>query len=104
MKNKDNYTTKVIFRKYRDGDVIALFVQEAADMSPYHCSSYMAIGQHGAADPMLVIGQTKLAKANEYASLKKELAGLGYDLQVIQKHRYSFIQDRRNSITNYLTK
>ena len=47
---QDQHKTKVIFRKLKDGDIIALFPELPGDMNPYHtCESYMHVGQHGAA-------------------------------------------------------
>lgn len=84
MNNKDTYKTKVIFRKWKDGQIIAIFPEELGDYSPYTCSSYMSIGQHSACDP-LIIQTTKSAKKNEYQDLFDELTKIGYDLQVIKR-------------------
>jgi hypothetical protein len=77
--------TKVIFRKYKDGDIIALFPEEPFSVHSY-CSSYMHVGQHGAADVVYVMMDTKPAKPEEYAELKRELECLGYEnLKVIHR-------------------
>lgn len=73
--------TKVIFRKFKEGDIIALFPEEEADPNHAHCSSYMHVGQHGAAGYRLV-RDTKLATPEEYADLKAELESIGYDLDI----------------------
>jgi hypothetical protein len=91
-------STKVIFRKYKDGDVIALMPETCGNMSAYTCGSYMHIGQHGAADPHVVIAQTKLAKPSEFRELASELRKLGYRLQVIKRYRYSFLETRRRAL------
>ena len=77
--------TKVIFRKYPDGDIIALFPQIAADNRGFHCQSYMHIGQHGAAEPSCVIRQTKPATPNEYHQLSLELVRIGYHLKITRR-------------------
>jgi hypothetical protein len=75
----------VIFRRFRDGDVIALFPSIAAEcLNAWPCLSYMHIGQHGAADPRLV-SDTRPAKPREYAELKAELERIGYRLTVRQR-------------------
>ena len=87
--------TKVIFRKYKDGDILALFPQVPADDLGVLCSSYQHIGQHGGADYTLCISKTKPATPEEYAKLKAELENSGYCLIVRQKATY---QDHRNRI------
>lgn len=77
-------STKVIFRKFKNGEVIALFPEEIADNNPFNCLSYMHIGQHGAASQDIVY-DTKPCKENEYSELKKELEGIGYEFEVITK-------------------
>jgi hypothetical protein len=80
--------TKVIFRKWpkkEGGGVIALFPAEASTVGdPYSCSSYMHVGQHGAASVHLTY-YTKPAKPEEYRDLYRELRGLGYRLKVVKK-------------------
>lgn len=77
--------TKVIFRKFKNGEVIALFPQEPATIGGWECMSYMHVGQHGSADPNIVHG-TKPAMPYEYADLYNELKSIGYnDLEVCKR-------------------
>ena len=77
--------TKVIFRKFKNGEVIALFPQEPATRDGWECMSYMHVGQHGSADPF-VVNHTKPAMPWEYSELYKELKSIGYnDLAVCKK-------------------
>jgi len=92
-----NDITKVIFRKFSNGDVIAIFPQIAGDSNRYHCSSYTQ-GQHSACDPLNIIRQTKRATRSEYEPLERELTSIGYSLEIIERNRHSFINDRRNQI------
>lgn len=78
----DKEKTKVVFRVWPDGDVIALFPQIPADLHGYMCQSYMHVGQHGAADTDISAGQTRLATPKEFIKLKRELRQRGYNLQV----------------------
>lgn len=71
--------TRVVFRIYKDGDVIALF-PDLADTSGVAC--YQHVGQHGAADYDIVIGQTKPATVDEYTPLATELKQIGYQLRI----------------------
>ena len=79
---KDKEKTKVVFRKFKDGDIIALFPEiEGGVNQKGECMSYMHIGQHSGASYALVY-DTKLAKPEEYADLFAELEGIGYNLDV----------------------
>ena len=99
-KTKDE---KVIFRKYPDGDIIALFPEIAAKNDRgYTCQSYMRVGQHGAADPLTVVPQTKIANQEEYQPLFDELTNMvGYDLKVIKRFRYSHLEERQRQIKEW---
>ncbi len=86
---------KVIYRKYRDGEVIALFPQIAADVHGYMCQSYLHVGQHGAAVPSIVCKQTKLATPSEYATLHAELEQRGYNPKPAKKFSYKDFKIRK---------
>ena len=76
----------VVFRRFPDGDIIALFPYLAAEgLDPWPCQSYMHVGQHGAADPRIV-HDTRPARPHEYAALRAELEQIGYRLCV--RHRF----------------
>lgn len=79
--------TDVIFRKWRNANVIALFPGVAYDRHGVYCSSYEHVGQHGAASMDLAGPYQGLdaAKPHEYAELKRELEGLGYVLKVVKR-------------------
>jgi len=79
-------TTLVVFRKWRDnGDVIALFPEEASDVNGWYCDAYEHVGQHGGADYHGVITHTTPASEAEIADLAKELTRIGYNLKPIQR-------------------
>ena len=80
---KDTEQTEVIFRKYGDGEIIALFPY-LPEFRYTSCMSYMHIGQHGTAH-LDLIDRTKLASPDEYQELLKELEGIGYNLKVVKK-------------------
>ena len=81
---KDQHQTRVVFRKW-DGDIIALFPDEAYNTDPRLCTSYLHVGQHGSADPKHIVASSKLATPEEYADLKKELESIGYNLLVLKR-------------------
>ena len=79
---QDTYKTKVVFRKFPDGDIIAMFYEERwSKYNSWLISSYMSVGQHGEASIDLVY-DTKLATPEEYADLKEELESIGYNLDI----------------------
>jgi hypothetical protein len=99
---QDMEETPVVFRKYGarcGGAVIALFPCEPWN-TPVTCSCYVHVGQHGEADPWLVVRQTRAAKPEEYASLKRELesAPYGYRLKVYKRMRREFYDRRREAL------
>jgi len=91
--------TKVIFRKFNSGALIALFPEQLGTRQWNTCESYMHIGQHGSALIELVM-ITKLASPPEYSELKRELETLGYNLEVVQKFTNKHLQFRLNQIKN----
>lgn len=83
---KDKEITEVIFRKFRNGDVIAMFPALASSChnQAINCLSYMHVGQHSEASLWLVY-DTRPAKEDEYASLYSELESIGYRLKVVKR-------------------
>lgn len=77
---------RVVFRKWKNGDIIALFPDEPWSHSGYMTTSYMHLGQHGAADYAGVIAETSPAQENEYRDLLDELKTIGYiNLHIVQR-------------------
>jgi hypothetical protein len=91
----------VIFRKFKEGDIIALFPSLPADLNYYHCTSYMHIGQHSSAS-IDIIGDTKPVTEQEYKPLYDELVNIvEYDnLKVYRKKQNWMDQERINYIKN----
>jgi len=75
--------TKVVFRKFKDGEIIALFPYEF--WQDFFVSSYMHVGQHSGAEYTGIIRTTKPANEQEYKPLFDELVNIGYDLQIIKR-------------------
>jgi uncharacterized protein (DUF697 family) len=75
--NEGDDTVKVVFRKFDNGDVIALFPEE--DQGRGLIGSYMEIGQHGDASKSLITDLEPASK-EEYAKLAAELKRIGYDI------------------------
>jgi len=85
---KNQMQTKVVFRKWSDGSVLALFPEDQADYWG-NCGSYEHVGQHGAADYTGCIAKTKAASAEEYKDLKAELESAPFSYQLAVIKRYS---------------
>jgi len=81
---KDTFKTDVIFRKEKDGEILALFPYSLWNFAG-DVVCYAHLGQHGAADYNGCIRKSKPAKPEEYKDLLNELQGLGYNLRVIKK-------------------
>ena len=76
--------TRVVFRKWRNGDVIALF-PDWFDDNRGLVQSYEHVGQHGMADYIHIIKTTQQATQAEYADLETELTEIGYDLKITRR-------------------
>ena len=87
---KDNFKTTVIFRKdksnkYAD-NITAVFPYLVQGGSVPLMECYAHVGQHGSCSYDWYLQDTKPAKPDEYASLKRELEdNYGYDLDIKQK-------------------
>lgn len=68
--------TRILFRVFPEGDVIALF-PEQVEYNPSFVNSYQHMGQHSAAHVDL-IRELRCAKPSEYKPLLSELRQIGY--------------------------
>ena len=82
--------TKVVFRKFKDGDIIALFPEQSYRHN-YTTGSYMHIGQHGDCDYHNIISMTRPATPEEYKDLYQELEILGYNMLTRQRAIITYI-------------
>ena len=84
--------TRMVFRRYPDGQVIALFPDIPWSGRRGKITSYMHVGQHGAADYAGVIAVTRPACEKEYRNPLSELRAIGYDdLYIVRRARPKFI-------------
>jgi hypothetical protein len=97
----DEQVTKVVFRKFQ-GEVVALFPEEAATLNPILCTCYAHMGQHSAADYYGVLTSSKPATDAEAADLKAELESLGYNFKVYRRSPSDAYQKRKDQIKKYL--
>lgn len=82
--DKDAEKTRVIFRKFKDGDILALFPE--IDEGGACVESYQHVGQHSGADYNGCMRVTVPATPEEYKDLVVELECIGYNL-LIRKRR-----------------
>lgn len=95
--------TKVLFRKSKDGEVIAVFPETPATMDPRECVLYSRAGQHGACK-IAYARIARPAKAKEAEALKRELERLGYTLRVISRFHPAHEARRRANLSAMLRK
>ena len=69
--------TRVVFRRFKEGEIIALFPYMPWNAHGNAVTSYMHTGQHAAADYAGVIAVTRPATAEEYRELLAELTSSG---------------------------
>lgn len=80
---KSEEPVRVMYRRFPEGDVIALFPDTDADGNLMHCMSYQHIGQHGAAHKDLIKQLPPATLAEEdVTALHAELLARGYFLEV----------------------
>lgn len=78
--------TRVVFRRYFDEQIIALFPDVPWSGRRDEITSYMHLGQHGAANYRHVVATTKPATKKESAGLLNELRQVGYNnIRVIRR-------------------
>lgn len=101
--------TITVFRKFKGGDILALFPFE--DWGNGFCASYMHVGQHGPADYLAMIQNSKPAKPEEYNDLLQELTSMGYDCDIRQRkplrnqnETHTNWDDFTKAVTSMLTK
>lgn len=75
---------KVIFRKTKDGEIIAFFPEASANFG--NILSYMNVGQHGEASHDFYM-TTKKATEAEYKTLLKELQSIYNDYILVVKQK-----------------
>jgi hypothetical protein len=82
---QDEKKTVVVFRKFKDGDIIAIFPEINWNFEHSTCSSYMQYGEHGACS-YDIVNVTKLATPDEYKHLEAILETIcGYNLAIKKK-------------------
>ena len=81
----DNEATRTIFRKFPDGEVIALFPDIIAGMNG-EILDYVHLGQHGQADYDYVMSITLPATPKEFKPLLDELTNqVGYHCFIVNR-------------------
>lgn len=83
--------TRVVFRRFKEGETIALFPIYAGERA-WKCRHILyAHGQHAAADYAGVIAVTRPATGEECQELLAELTSVGYDnLHILRRAKPKF--------------
>ena len=100
---QDEFKTKVIFRKFKEGDIIAMFPEVVANMNKAVCESYKHVGQHGACS-IFISSFTKQATPEEYNDLKCELESIGYNLDIKKRYNQKYRDVLYKQIDEYYKK
>ena len=103
MTTENNDVTPVIFRRWPDGSIIALFPTIPDDYAGRFCSSYARIGSHSGADYQGVISRTTPTSAKEHEALKQELEGYPYEyrLRVYQRRTSEHLDALNAELARY---
>ena len=96
--DKDETETPMIFRRFKDGDIIAIMPTLPGTGDPFTCLSYQHVGQHGSCNPSHVVRMTAVARAHEYAELKAELTRIGYKVRAIQRASWRHYNARKDAL------
>lgn len=81
--NTNNQITPVIFRKEKDGEILAVFPY--LSYRNYTIDCYAHLGQHQTCTWPYVQYRTKKANPEEYKHLYNELVSIGYQLRILHK-------------------
>lgn len=87
----------VVFRKWKNGAVVALFPELPADIHGRYCDAYEHVGQHGGADYFGVVQQTKPCSVSDAADLAAELETIGYELKPVRRVSHVHHERRRRT-------
>ena len=109
MKQQAKEKMIVIFRKFKDGDVIAFFPTETGSNDLWTCESYMHVGQHSSASTDLITSLEKCTHLEQY-DLFQELNGIYgtaqtegdtvYQLIIKERNHSSYFEKRRQKLIN----
>lgn len=83
----DRGYVRVIFRMFQ-GEVIALFPDLPGDTNPAHCTCFVHIGQHSAANITHVINHSRPCTYDERRPLLNELTSAPYNYKLVERTRY----------------
>jgi hypothetical protein len=97
-----NQADTVVFRKWKNGNVIALFPELPADIFGDFCDAYETVGQHGGADYHGVIQQTEPCSLVDATDLASELKTIGYELKPVRRVSHVHHERRRRTAADLI--
>lgn len=84
---EDDEPVVVLFRKWPDGDIDAVFPGLPGTDKPGSVAVYAHVGQHSSGDYQLIMRKTTAALPSEYEALQKELESAPYHYKLIPRSR-----------------
>lgn len=81
---KDAHQTEILFRKDKEGIILAIFPHEVADFKG-NVTTYEHVGQHSAGNYRHCMDISKPATELESKSLKDELDSIGYNIKIVKR-------------------
>lgn len=93
---------KVLFRKYPEGDVVAIFPELPADNLGWSCMTYQHVGQHGGGVCSGIVENTRPATRADYEALLRELGRIGYSrLRIVKRMTPQMLKARREAASSW---
>lgn len=92
---QDKHFTRVAFRKFEDGSVIAIMPDDIwlDGRNNTLLTSYMHVGKHGGCSHELLT-ELDIAVRKEYKDLWRELESLGYKLRLYKEIKHELRKNR----------
>ncbi len=98
----DTIETPVIFRRWTDGSVTALFPTQAADTLGRYCSAFELRGGEQEYEYEALMASTLAAEPEEYRDLAKSVRQhFGYNVQAVNYATDEMHRERRRAATTH---
>ena len=95
-------STNIIFRKdKKDGEIVAVFLEDVANLYDYGLTCYVHTGQHTTGNIDWIYRDTVPATQKEYDSLLSELTTIYSDTKLVIKTRLPKYTTTLNVFHNY---
>lgn len=94
--------TSVMFRKFINGDIVAIFPEEEGDNNLETCMAYFSdnFKKRSYCEPNDIINITVEATPNEYEKFQQKLKDIGFVMKVVKKITTGMSRKRKNKYKN----